>query len=825
MNISKMLREKAVNTTISPDELFGSKDFRDYFSRIAEGLTEKWGGAPRIQISDDGEHGPTAYTDGDIVHINRSNNLVETVKGLYKKFLVMMGIGFHELAHTIFLDFDENNRQMDKLEKGQLPGKGPFVGKAADEIRAALKSLTWQTFFASLYHKLSNFAADNHDEEAMITANKWASFHGRPSLVEQCILTTRQVLKGNATTVERMMENAKEHDAKLDLMLNMMFQYIRFGYLLVWDPQTLDTEEVKSLEPFKKNLDLISTTDDTIEKFDGITRIVLGLWPIIKEKVQNNDNDNDQSQQGTPQDGGKSDSGQSQSSQGGDSQDSEDNSDQNGSGLQGQPSSEKSKPSKADKQGSGQPQGSQQGSDDRQPGGSNPQNSQSDASGSKSQADTSEQQPSAPSLSSDSLDRLLDAMNNAAKGQGETTTPKNRSSSPATKEKQHQTAQSDDNAGVEHSDAANQGEETDAQQGDMGGDATGNDTSDDAGQTDPIKGEVHPKDGDGQSKGDSDDMSEEDASGQPGQDLQAILDRMKNAKAAEETEKEIDQARNVEVQTINAAGSHSKVSAKVERIGAPSEGAQARYNRVYTEVASYSKRLQRLVKQQFEDLVMGQHIRHRDFGRNFDVRDAYRPDQKFFTIKKQPDDIPEIVVALLMDLSGSMCGARLDAAKKAAVMLNEFCVGLDIPCMVCGHRVSTYGRWDLVIASEFDSVTDQDKYRIMEMSAGGCNRDGAAIEVVQGLLAKRPEKNKLFFILSDGQPADVDYGGEKAANDIKGIVARYRRKGVTTFATAIGDDKDRIQDIYGEGYLDIDDLSKLPVSLTKLLKKVILTNI
>ena len=42
-------------------------------------------------------------------------------------------------------------------------------------------------------------------------------------------------------------------------------------------------------------------------------------------------------------------------------------------------------------------------------------------------------------------------------------------------------------------------------------------------------------------------------------------------------------------------------------------------------------------------------------------------------------------------------------------------------------------------------------------------------------------------------------------------------RGVTLFAAAIGEDKDSIERIYGDGFLDIGNLDDLPVSLTRLI--------
>ena len=82
-----------------------------------------------------------------------------------------------------------------------------------------------------------------------------------------------------------------------------------------------------------------------------------------------------------------------------------------------------------------------------------------------------------------------------------------------------------------------------------------------------------------------------------------------------------------------------------------------------------------------------------------------------------------------------------------------------------------------------------------------------------------PEEVKLMFIISDGQPNADNYGGNSAKEDIRSIVSKYKKKGIQTFAAAIGDDRERIREIYGSGYLDITDLSQLPKTLVNMVKK------
>ena len=124
---------------------------------------------------------------------------------------------------------------------------------------------------------------------------------------------------------------------------------------------------------------------------------------------------------------------------------------------------------------------------------------------------------------------------------------------------------------------------------------------------------------------------------------------------------------------------------------------------------------------------------------------------------------------------------------------------------------------ELYAYAEFDSIDNKDHFRLMDMSARGGNRDGAALRYVAERLMTRSEEIKLLIIISDGQPAGDGYTGTAAEADLRGIKKEYSNKGIQLFAAAIGSDKERIQRIYGDGFLDITNLEKLPVNLGRLI--------
>lgn len=245
------------------------------------------------------------------------------------------------------------------------------------------------------------------------------------------------------------------------------------------------------------------------------------------------------------------------------------------------------------------------------------------------------------------------------------------------------------------------------------------------------------------------------------------------------------------------------------------------YEEQMADVKAYSKRLQRRMSEALRDLQEGGIVHHKQFGNRIEAQYAYRPDQKFYANKKLPLDWPSMAISILVDLSTSMRGERLNSAMKATMLLYDFATGLGIPVFVAGHNAAL-GLVNYQIMADFDKVGENDKYRLAHMYLCGCNRDGSAIEVSSALLAKRSEDVKLLFIISDGQPNDGNYKGEAAKKDIQEILTKYRRKGVTTFATAIGSDKDKIKAIYGDGYLDITDLNQFPKKLTSMVVKRIL---
>lgn len=243
------------------------------------------------------------------------------------------------------------------------------------------------------------------------------------------------------------------------------------------------------------------------------------------------------------------------------------------------------------------------------------------------------------------------------------------------------------------------------------------------------------------------------------------------------------------------------------------------YNAIAGPLLAISKQLQKSLLRQLRDQQRGGKQTGLLMGRRLDAHALCRGDGKVFTKNALPSQPPEMAVGLLLDESGSMSSCdRATYARASAIILYDFCQALHIPVMVYGHSTGSKGV-ELYSYSEFDAIDREDKYRLVDISARGSNRDGAALRFVAERLSHRPEELKLLILVSDGQPADTGYYGTAAEEDLRGIQQEYRRKGILFVAAAIGDDKENMERIYGDSFLDITDLHQLPVKLTQVVKR------
>lgn len=216
--------------------------------------------------------------------------------------------------------------------------------------------------------------------------------------------------------------------------------------------------------------------------------------------------------------------------------------------------------------------------------------------------------------------------------------------------------------------------------------------------------------------------------------------------------------------------------------------------------------------------------RNQFYGSKFQADSVAYRDFRYFAKKRPPTDSPSLVVGLRVDESASMSAfGRLEAAKRAVIAVYEFCQICHIPILIYGDTAdaSKLEQMSIYAYTNFDKTDAKDRFRLMGIRARSNNRDGMALRIMADRLAGSPQQTKLLISISDGQPKAMDdYTGNYAIKDMQQTIAEYERKGITFLAAAIGQDKDVINQIYGnERFLDITNLTEFPAKLVRIIAR------
>lgn len=236
------------------------------------------------------------------------------------------------------------------------------------------------------------------------------------------------------------------------------------------------------------------------------------------------------------------------------------------------------------------------------------------------------------------------------------------------------------------------------------------------------------------------------------------------------------------------------------------------------------------MKAKLRRALMAKENRDWDFGREFGKLDTKRLVAGSLgspTVYKQRKDRLEMDTAVhfLIDLSGSMGGEKIRVARDAAVAFSECLEGTQISYQITGFCNSRYPSdiSDLVYkaqkdGSKFHRVEPLNLFKFKSFSqnlqlskgainaigqsAGGNNSDRDAVIWAYHELLMRPEKRKILFVLSDGEPANETINIHGIYNDernplVKGLKDAINECGKNNVeCVGIGILTDHVKDIY-----------------------------
>jgi nitric oxide reductase activation protein len=195
-----------------------------------------------------------------------------------------------------------------------------------------------------------------------------------------------------------------------------------------------------------------------------------------------------------------------------------------------------------------------------------------------------------------------------------------------------------------------------------------------------------------------------------------------------------------------------------------------------------------------------------------------------FKIKIVQDD-KQLDVCLLVDESGSMGHHYMGHARQSCIAVKEALQdNAKLNLWVFGHTADQHDKGATEMY-EYASPTMRDRpLACGAMRARYENRDGTAIlasaERVKGQ-SDHPWADKLMIIFSDGAPSADGYRGQSAHRHTAKMVKKAESMGFAVIQVGFGGWASGRQGEMFTNHIAVDDIDKLPISIGKILKKVL----
>lgn len=237
------------------------------------------------------------------------------------------------------------------------------------------------------------------------------------------------------------------------------------------------------------------------------------------------------------------------------------------------------------------------------------------------------------------------------------------------------------------------------------------------------------------------------------------------------------------------------------------------------------------LKKEFENFFKNKKVRnfrHQSSGKLV-TKDLWRigmQDYNVFAKNSHPME-RDFVVEICWDGSGSMYGANQKFSAHACAIIEE-ALKPYVPLKIINFCTD-----DKVYHFVVKDFSDKDKnvnyaysfnkYRFFD----GCNKDGYTIRVATKELLKRPERDKLLIILSDGEPTDYNGGPKVGREDVKKAVKEARQQGIYVLTIFFGSDFIREASIENYKYMYEKNIiscppEQIPSQLIKAMKKLLM---
>jgi hypothetical protein len=757
----------------------------------------------------------TACTNGDSMIIGVNNPLVKYFPNRELRHYAIQGLRVHETAHVLFTDFKTIDMWQAALSNGNWWPVVPDHAQDPEgaELTQVLSKKEFSKSFAAIAGRLENAIEDGFIEREIKEMYK--------GLATTELCTTNDAQLSMASTFGEFLKAGR---SAYSAMFQQVLMYAKYDITMVDD---MPEQYSDVFDACMEVVDDVKCERDAKKRLCGVNEICCILYPLFKEMLtEESEKQNQQSSgsgNGKPGNG-NSGSGSSQNSQGqqngnggsqggsGGSQSNSGNGNGNGNGgYQGGSGGSQSNSGNGNGNGNGgsgssqNSQGQQNGNSGSQGGSGGSQSNSGNGNGNgNGDSGSSQNSQGQQNGNSGSQSGSSDSQNNSGNGNGNGNGVGSMTAeqlSEALKEAVKQIKQAAKNVGVNNLP-----------------DRHNNSITSQAGKNEDAKKRERSKQGsdnaNGKSNGDSIANAPGANSGKSDLsaakcDIEAIeRERKRNVATAQANNEANDKLR----QEGKEVGREIGTNIYVRRAAEVPQSNIETYNRLSAGLLSITKNLERRLKTTIRDEENDDTVAGLPMGSRVEARLAYHQDGKIFSRKNFPRDNPRLAVGYLCDESGSMSKTAISASVRTAIILQDLCERMELPCYICGFTTEDLKGVDIITYVDMN-VDGKDKYRTTGMASRGGTPTVPAMKYMGKKLMKDSTEKKILIVSTDG------CSGRGYGETVRDVIKKLQHDGVMVIGAGIGDSKPRIQEEFGSNFLDISNLDAMPKILCNIVKK------
>ena len=212
------------------------------------------------------------------------------------------------------------------------------------------------------------------------------------------------------------------------------------------------------------------------------------------------------------------------------------------------------------------------------------------------------------------------------------------------------------------------------------------------------------------------------------------------------------------------------------------------YQRCLKQQAAQIERLSRRILELLEPRTRPRWTGHHRVGNRLNLRSVYRSESDPDSIdrvwqRRLPPAEYDGSISLLVDISGSMAGLKIEATVQAIVLLAEVCQRTKIPLAI--YAFSTANHFEVILDSgePLNAETQSRIGNLIHKPCGGTELE-PALENVRDRLVNLTTTDNHLILLSDGQHNDQENPGT--------ILQDLQRRGVRVIGVGLGRNSDAL---------------------------------